>query len=58
MSVKGEKWKRENSFFLNTKTNKIQYNSKCSKCEHNCKQSFKANLIFCPFYLPIKNYKK
>ena len=52
MSVKSEKWKRENSFFLNPKTNRVQYNSKCSKCDCNCKQSFKATVCFCPYYTP------
>ena len=50
MSAKGEKWKRDNSFFLNSKTGRIQYNTTCLMCECNCKQSFKICLLNCPFY--------
>lgn len=50
---KSQKWKEENSFFINPKTNKIQYHKKCQRCICWCKQSFKANVVICPYYTPL-----
>lgn len=47
---KSEKWKKENAFFINPKTNKIQYNKKCQKCICNCKQSYRASIVACPYF--------
>ncbi len=49
---KSEKWKTENSFYINPKTNKIQFNKKCKDCMHECKQSYRAEIIAC------KNFQK
>lgn len=50
MSAKSKKWKTENSFFINSKTNKIQFNKKCKKCMHECKQSYRAEIVACKDY--------
>lgn len=47
---KSEKWKEENVFFINSKTNKIQNNKKCQKCICNCKQSYRASIVACPYF--------
>ena len=39
--------KLEWSFFLNDRGRKA-YNTLCRRCIHDCKQSFRANLISCP----------
>ncbi len=51
--IKSEKFKKENDFFINKKTHKIQYNKKCLTCVCNCKQSFKTTITFCPYYTPL-----
>lgn len=50
MSAKSKKWKIENSFFINEKTNKIQFNKRCRNCMHECKQSYRAEIIACKDY--------
>lgn len=52
--VNSEKFKKKNDFFINSKTNKIQYNKKCLKCICSCKQSFNVSVVVCPFYTPNK----
>lgn len=47
MRSKGEKWKEENSFFINPKTNKIECNKKCLLCREDCKQSFRVQIVSC-----------
>lgn len=47
---KGKKWKIENSFFINPKTGKIQYNEKCKKCVCECKQSYLTSVVVCPYF--------
>lgn len=37
--------------YYRNKQGEIQYNKKCLNCIHDCKQSFKADLMTC-------NYKK
>ncbi len=50
MSAKGKKWHEENALFLSKKTGKLTYNSKCNRCVNDCKQSYMAILVCCPFY--------
>lgn len=47
MKSLSEKFKKENEFFINKKTKKIQYNKKCQNCKNKCKQSYQAVLINC-----------
>ena len=42
--------KREWAFFLDACGRK-KYNELCRKCERDCKQSFRAAIIRCPYYL-------
>ncbi len=44
-----KKRRLELAYFLNDR-NRITYNPQCRKCQKDCKQSFKAVLIFCPEY--------
>lgn len=39
----------EMDFYIN-RLGKIKYNKKCEKCVHNCKQSYKAQIVKCPKY--------
>lgn len=52
--VKSKKFKKEHDFFINLKTNKIQYNKKCLKCACCCKQSFKTSVVVCPYFTKLK----
>lgn len=45
-----KKRKEEWAFFLNAR-NRITYNDLCVRCEHDCKQSFRAVILQCPRYL-------
>ena len=45
-----KKRKLELSFFLNDR-GRVTYNDLCRKCQHECKQSFRAVVIDCPRYL-------
>lgn len=45
-----KKRKQEWALFLNER-NRIAYNELCRKCQHLCKQSFKALVIECPKFL-------
>ena len=42
--------KLEWSFFLNDRGRKA-YNTLCRRCVHDCKQSFRAQIIECPPFL-------
>ncbi len=42
-----KKRKLELSFFLNDR-GRVAYNDLCRKCQHKCKQSFRAVVIDCP----------
>lgn len=42
--------KEEWAFFLNDR-NRITYEELCRRCAYDCKQSFRAILITCPFYI-------
>ena len=44
-----KKRKLELSFFLNDR-GRVAYNDLCRKCQHKCKQSFRAIVVLCPRY--------
>lgn len=49
MAKLSEKFKKENSFFLKGKNRqKLAFNEKCTRCIHDCKQSYKTIVIACP----------
>ncbi|WP_405346957.1 hypothetical protein [Ruminococcus sp.] len=52
-----KKQKLEWSFFLNDRGRRT-YNSLCRRCEHDCKQSFRAVIIQCPNYLSKRRKRK
>ncbi len=43
-----KKYKQEWQFFLDDR-NRMKYNDLCKKCEKECKQSFRAIIIDCPY---------
>ena len=47
----------ELSFFLNDR-GRVTYNDLCRKCQHECKQSFRAVVIDCPRYLSKRAKRK
>ena len=44
-----KKRKHELSFYLNDR-GRVTYNELCRKCQHGCKQSFRAIIVLCPRY--------
>ena len=51
MKALSEKFKKEWAFFINPKTQKVQYNEKCSNCiQSDCKQSYRVKVVTCPDY--------
>lgn len=46
---KSQKWKLEWSFFLDF-DGRRKYNDQCRRCVHDCKQSFRVDLLACPHY--------
>ncbi|KAI4450129.1 hypothetical protein C823_004662 [Eubacterium plexicaudatum ASF492] len=46
-----KKLKKELAFFLNDRGRR-SYNELCRKCQHECKQSFRAVIIDCPAIYP------
>ena len=44
-------FKSENDFYINKKTNKIEYNKQCQNCANNCKQSFQTTILNCNNYI-------
>ena len=52
-----KKRKLELSFFLNDR-GRVTYNDLCRKCQHKCKQSFRAVVIDCPHYLSKRAKRK
>lgn len=52
-----KKRKYELSFYLNDR-GRVTYNELCRKCQHGCKQSFRAVVIDCPRYLSKRAKKK
>lgn len=57
MSRLSKKYKHEWQFFLN-EHNRIQHNDLCKKCVSECKQSFRAIIIDCPFERKPKKGRK
>ena len=47
MARMSNKRRLEWSFFLNDRS-RITYNELCRKCQHECKQSFRAVVVDCP----------
>ena len=45
-----QKKKRELSLFLNDQ-GRVEYNTLCRRCVHNCKQAYKVLVIECDRYL-------
>ena len=45
-----KRFKEEWAFFFN-KHGRLEYAEKCKLCEHDCKQSFRAVVMYCPYYL-------
>ena len=41
--------KEEWQFFLNDR-GRLQHNEKCTGCSHECKQSFRAEIVSCSKY--------
>nr|WP_101773808.1 hypothetical protein [Peptostreptococcus faecalis] len=46
---RSKKWKKEWCFFFG-ENGRRQYNKVCRRCVHDCKQSFRTDLIVCPMY--------
>ena len=44
---RSKKWRQEWSFFIGD-SGRRKYNRFCVRCLHDCKQSFRVNLISCP----------
>ena len=44
---RSQKWRQEGAFFIGD-SGRRKYNRFCVRCVHDCKQSFRANLISCP----------
>ena len=47
---RSKKWRLEWAFFLG-ENGRRQYNKLCKGCVHPCKQSFRAVVLSCPYYL-------
>ena len=47
-----QKLKEMWSFFIDPITHKRRYYAKCSRCERECKQSFRVKEVDCPRYEP------
>ncbi len=56
MARMSNKRRLEWSFFLNDRS-RITYNELCRKCQHECKQSFRAVVVDCPKYLSKRSKK-
>ena len=52
-----KKYKQEWAFFLDHR-NRMKYNELCKKCEKECKQSFRAIIVDCPFERRGRNNKR
>jgi hypothetical protein len=52
-----KKLKKELAFFLNDRGRK-SYNDLCRKCQRDCKQSFRAEVMACPRYLSKRSKQK
>lgn len=58
MSKKSEKYLKENQFFINPKTNKIQNCKLCQICKNKCKQSYRVIMLSCAKFQKKENKKK
>lgn len=45
----GKKEKEEWVYFIND-IGRRQYNERCRQCVHECKQSYRAVIVYCPKY--------
>ncbi len=45
-----KKEKAEWDFFIDPRTGRRTYNELCGRCVHDCKQSYKADILSCPRY--------
>ena len=52
-----KKLKQEYSFFISDITGRRTYNDLCRKCKNDCKQSFRAIVVFCPNYKSKRSIK-
>ncbi|MBP3897778.1 MAG: hypothetical protein J6D57_08140 [Mogibacterium sp.] len=52
-----KKYKQEWAFYLDHR-NRMKYNDLCKKCVRECKQSFRAIIIDCPFERKPKQERK
>ena len=52
-----KKMKKELDFFLNDRGRRA-YNGLCRKCRLTCKQSFRAVVVDCPYYLSKRSKRK
>ena len=52
-----KKRKYELSFYLNDR-GRVTYNELCRKCQHGCKQSFRAIVVDCPVTYPNEQRKR
>ena len=52
-----KKRKYELSFYLNDR-GRVTYNELCRKCQHGCRQSFRAVVVDCPRYYPNEQRKR
>ena len=46
---RSKKWRQEGSFFIGD-SGRRKNNRFCVRCIHDCKQSFRVNLIACPSF--------
>lgn len=53
---KSMKWKQEWDFFLDS-DGRRKYTALCRRCVHPCKQSFRAEIVSCPFYTSKRSDK-
>ena len=54
---RSKKWRREWALFLGP-SGRRNYNKFCKSCIHDCKQSFRAELVACPYYLALHSNKR
>lgn len=45
-----KKFKQEMAFFIHPKTGYVTYNEKCKDCIHDCKQSYRVEIVRCKHY--------
>lgn len=56
MARLGKKEKEEWEFFIG-ETGRRQYNDYCRGCVRDCKQSFRAGIVYCPMYQSKRTVK-